>query len=186
MAGGKFSVELVEAKVLPFGRSRVETKAQKAEVQGGAAVALAAGVMAAQFLRPARTNPPFTPAQTIEAMIAVPHDLGVTLTRACADCHSNQTHWPWYSRVAPASWFVIEHVNHGRRFINLSAWVRPGHEPQDSIDRLKAMCREVQRGEMPLTSYKLVHWQAWLSADDANRICQWSETEQKRLSAPPR
>ena len=149
-----------------------------------AAIALAAGVMVAQFIRPARTNPQFTSAQTIEGMIEVPRDVEVTLTRACADCHSNQTRWPWYSRVAPASWFVIDHVNHGRRFINLSTWVRPGHEPQDSIDRLKAMCREVQKGEMPLTSYELIHWHSRIYADDATRICEWSETERRRLSLP--
>lgn len=166
-------------------RSRVEMKTKRLKLKWVAAIGLAAGVMAAQFIGPARTNPPFTSAQTIEAMIEVPTDVKVTLTRACADCHSNQTRWPWYSRVAPASWFVIGHVNHGRRFINLSTWVRPGHEPEDSVDRLKAMCREVQKGEMLLTSYKVIHWHAWLSGDDANRICAWSETEQKRLSATP-
>ena len=152
---------------------------------GGVAVALAAGIVTAQFIRPARTNPPFTSAQTIEAMIEVPPDVDATLRRACADCHSNQTRWPWYSHVAPVSWFVIDHVNEGRRHINLSTWVRPGHEPEDSIDRLKAMCREVQNGEMPLTSYKLIHWHAGLSAEDASRICAWLGAEQKRLSASP-
>jgi hypothetical protein len=94
----------------------------------------------------------------------------------------DETHWPWYSYVAPTSWFVVGHVNHGRRFINLSTWVRPGKEPVDSIDRLKAMCREVGKGDMPLTSYKLIHWNSWLSADDVHRICEWSEAEQRRLS----
>jgi len=137
-------------------------KPRKLKFTGVAASAFAAGVMAVQFIRPARTNPQFRSAQMIEA----------TLSRACADCHSDQTRWPWYSGVAPLSWFVINHV-------------RLGHEPLDSIDRLKAMCREVQKGEIPLTSYKLIHWHAWLSAEDANEICAWSETEQKRLSAPP-
>ena len=148
------------------------------------AIAHAVTAVAAQFIRPARTNPPFVPAQTIAAMIDVPDDVHATLTRACADCHSNQTHWPWYAHVAPTSWFVIDHVNHGRRFIKFSTWVRPGHEPVDSVDRLKAMCREVQKGEMPLTSYKLIHWNAWLSPADASRICAWSEAERNWLSSP--
>jgi hypothetical protein len=105
----------------------------------------------------------------------------VTLQRACADCHSNETKWPWYSYVAPTSWFVVGHVNNGRRYINFSNWVRPGKEPLDSIDRLKAMCRDVRKGDMPLTSYKLIHWNSWLSADDVDKICEWSEAEQKRL-----
>jgi len=141
------------------------------------------GFVAAQFVRSERTNPPFSPTQTIENVVNVPLDVHVTLTRACGDCHSNQTEWPWYAHVAPTSWFVVGHVNDGRRHINFSTWVRPGKEPKDSIDRLKAICDEVRSGGMPLTSYELLHWHSWLSADDVKRICEWSESEQKRLSA---
>jgi hypothetical protein len=148
------------------------------------AAILAVAFVAAQFIRrPVRTNPPSTSAQKIDAIVVVPPDVHAILTRACADCHSDETRWPWYSHVAPTSWFVVGHVNHGRRFINLSTWVRPGKEPRDSIDRLKVMCREVRRGEMPLMSYRLIHWHAWLSAEDVDRICEWSQAEQKRLSA---
>lgn len=121
----------------------------------------------------------------MEAMIATPPDVQAILRGGCADCHSDETHWPWYSYVAPTSWFVVGHVNKGRRSINLSTWVRPGKEPVDSEDRLKAMCREVRDGEMPLTSYKLIHWHARLSADDVQRICAWAEEEQRRLSTGP-
>ena len=136
---------------------------------------------AAQYHQVARTNPPFTAAQTIDNIVNVPTDVHASLTRACADCHSNQTEWPWYSYVALTSWFVVDHVDQGRRRINFSTWVRPGHEPQESSDRLKAMCREVQSGGMPLTSFEIMHWHSWLSADDVNRICDWSTAEQKRL-----
>jgi hypothetical protein len=139
-------------------------------------------LVAAQFKRSATTNPSFEPAQSIETIVHVPPDIHAILTRACSDCHSNQTNWPWYSHVAPVSWFVVGHVNDGRRHINFSTWVRPGKEPVDSIDRLKAMCREVQNGEMPLTSYELIHWKAKLSAEETKQICDWSAQEQERLS----
>jgi hypothetical protein len=145
-------------------------------------VILAIGFVAAQVVRPARTNPTFASTQTIENIVSVPPDVHATLMRACADCHSDQTRWPWYSHVAPVSWFVIDHVDQGRRRINFSTWVRPGKEPQDSIDRLKAMCREVQSGGMPLSSYLLIHWNAKLSAEDVKQICDWSNQEQQRLS----
>jgi hypothetical protein len=105
------------------------------------AVLLAVGFVAMQCRYPAHTNPAFSPGQTMETMIATPPDVHAILRRACADCHSDETNWPWYSYVAPTSWFVVGHVNHGRRFINMSTWVRPGKEPVDSIDRLKAMHR---------------------------------------------
>jgi len=150
------------------------------------AVILTVGLAAMQCWRPAHTNPSFSSGQMMETMIITPPDVHAILTRACADCHSNQTHWPWYSYVAPTSWFVVGHVDHGRHFINLSVWVRPGKEPLDSIDRLKAMCREVRNGDMPLASYKLAHWHSWLSADDVHRMCEWSEAEQRSLSVAPK
>jgi Haem-binding domain len=144
-------------------------------------IILAIGFVVAQFFPMARTNPPFTAAQTIENVVNVPPDVHATLMRACGSCHSNETEWPWYSHVAPTSWFVVGHVDDGRKRINFSTWVRPGKEPQDSIDRLKKICDEVQSGGMPLTSYWLLHWHSWLSAGDRVRICEWSEAEQKRL-----
>jgi hypothetical protein len=66
-------------------------------------------------------------------------------------------------------------VNKGRRFINLSTWVRLGKEPVDSIDRLKAMCREARNGDMPLRSCNLIHWHARLSGGDVQRLCEWSK-----------
>jgi hypothetical protein len=135
----------------------------------------------AQFIPAKRSNPPSTPAQSIDAIVHVPPGVHAILTRACADCHSNQSVWPWYSHVQPTSWFVVGHVDNGRRHINFSTWVRPGKEPQDSIDRLKAMCREVQEGNMPLASYLLIHWDAKLSAGDTKLLCDWSAEEQQRL-----
>jgi hypothetical protein len=143
---------------------------------------LAIAFIAAQFYQMPRTNPQFAPSQTIDNIVNVPPDIHATLTRACADCHSDETAWPWYTHIAPTSWFVTNHVNQGRRRINFSTWVRPGKEPQDSIDRLKAMCREVQDGNMPLSSYTLIHWKSKLSAADVNSLCQWSQAEQQRLS----
>jgi hypothetical protein len=145
------------------------------------AVILAIAFVAAQFIRPARTNPTFAATQTIDNIVNVPPDVHATLMRACGDCHSDLTYWPWYAHVEPTKWFVINHVNQGRKHINFSEWVHPGKEPADSIDRLKAMCREVQSGGMPLTSYLIVHWSAKLSADDVKRICDWSTEEQQRL-----
>ncbi len=150
-----------------------------------AVLILAIAFVAAQFVRPARTNPTFASTQTIDNVVNVPPDVHATLMRACGDCHSDQTEWPWYSHVAPTSWFVIDHVDSGRKHINLSEWVHPGKEPQDSVHRLKAICREVQSGAMPLTSYLLIHWSAKLSADDVKQICDWSTEEQQRLAATP-
>lgn len=75
--------------------------------------------------------------------------------RACFDCHSNETKWPWYASVAPVSWFTQRHVDKGRRKLNFSEWDLPQKEAKDAI-------KTVQKGEMPLRSYTLAHPEARL------------------------
>ena len=138
------------------------------------------GVVGAQGVRPPRTNPPVDHAAIIKAQTAIPPQARAAINRACRDCHSNETQWPWYSGVAPMSWFVIDHVNHGRRRLNFSEWTR--YEPGRVTDLLTKVCEEVQAGGMPLSSYTLIHRQARLTATDISAICDWVDaTRTKRV-----
>jgi hypothetical protein len=83
--------------------------------------------------------------------------------RACFDCHSNETRWPWYSNVAPASWFVQRHVDAGREVLNFSEWQRPQKEASESGET-------VLEGEMPLGSYALLHASARLSPSESRAL----------------
>ena len=65
-----------------------------------------------QLLGPVKTNPPFEPSRTLVAQLKVTPQVKGILERACQNCHSYETEWPWYSNVAPVSWFVIDHVDH--------------------------------------------------------------------------
>lgn len=80
--------------------------------------------------------------------------------RACFDCHSNQTRWPWYSHVAPMSWLVQNHVDEGRQALNFSDWNRANSEADEAA-------KTVRDGEMPPGSYLLLHPKARLT--DAER-----------------
>ncbi len=131
-----------------------------------------------QFIRPARTNPPSDPAQAIEAHVAIPPDARAILQRSCGDCHSNQTRWPWYSNVAPMSWFVINHVDDGRRALNLSDW--NAHRTRSTTPPFDRVCRDVQNGDMPLWSYLLIHHDARLSASDVDTLCAWAGSVTRR------
>ena len=75
---------------------------------------LAVAAIGAQFKRPPQTNPVAEPSRSLEAMTQMTPQVSAILDRACRDCHTNRTEWPWYSNVAPVSWFVIDHVDHGR------------------------------------------------------------------------
>lgn len=83
--------------------------------------------------------------------------------RACFDCHSNQTTWPWYSHVAPFSWIVQSHVDEGREALNFSDWSRTYEEAGESADSVLA-------GEMPPRSYTLAHPNARLSATEQRAL----------------
>jgi hypothetical protein len=135
-------------------------------------------VVGIQLIRPARTNPPVEQSQTLEAVVFVPPQIEGILQRACNDCHSDLTRWPWYSNVAPISWLVIDHVDEGRRHVNFSEWLRRDtkNPAEYTRQRFQAMCKQVQIGDMPLTSYLLVHRDAKLSQDDIETICQWTKT----------
>ena len=135
-------------------------------------------IIGIQLIRPARTNPVVVPSHTLEAIVPVPAQVESILQRACYDCHSDVTRWPWYSNVAPVSWFVIDHVDSGRRHANFSDLLRrDAKDPaQYTRERFEAICKEVQTHNMPLTSYLLAHRAARLSPGDIETICEWTKT----------
>lgn len=83
--------------------------------------------------------------------------------RACFDCHSNQTRWLWYHRIAPVSWLVFSDVKEGREELNWSEWDRPQK-------RAAKAAREVSKGEMPLRIYALAHPEARLSTEERGEL----------------
>jgi hypothetical protein len=148
------------------------------------AIALAVIFAALQFIRPARTNPPVDEARTLQAHSSLTPEVAAILNRSCNDCHSNQTRWPWYSNVAPVSWFVINHVNDGRRQMNFSDWAQYDRSEQENY--LRKICREVKSGDMPIHSYLWLHGDAKLSAEDVKILCDWANAESQRLSSEPK
>jgi hypothetical protein len=133
-----------------------------------------------QVIRPARTNPPVDESRTIAAHTQLTPEAAAILNRSCNDCHSNQTRWPWYTNVAPVSWFVINHVNDGRRQMNFSDWAQYDRSEQENY--LKKICREVKSGDMPIHSYLWLHGDAKLSGEDVKVLCEWANAESQRLS----
>jgi cytochrome c551/c552 len=90
--------------------------------------------------------------------------------RACYDCHSNETVWPWYSNVAPASWLNQRDVNDGRRHLNFSEWNKPQKHAGHVV-------KEIQTGDMPLWFYLPMHPAARLSdAENASLIAGFRKT----------
>jgi hypothetical protein len=142
----------------------------------------AAVLLAMQFVQPDRSNPPEVPGASFEEVANPPREVAAVLDRACRDCHSHRTTWPWYSRVSPVSWMLADHVQEGRAHLNLSEWNRLG--PEASGLRLTAMCNEMKRGAMPLWSYRLVHREARVLDAEVAAVCGFAERVRATSSAP--
>ena len=129
-----------------------------------------------QFVRPeriARSEDPLASLRSQESARAV-----AILERACVDCHSYSTSWPWYSNIAPVSWWVADHVDHGRGHLNFSEWDRYTGSKQRKI--LGEICEEVESREMPLGSYTWIHRDAVLEESEIRELCSWTTAELRR------
>ena len=88
--------------------------------------------------------------------------------RACYDCHSNQTEWPWYSNIAPVSWLVQHDVEEGRQYLNFSDWGNGRREGEESEE----MAEVVQEGEMPPPVFLITHPEARLTVAEKQALVQ--------------
>jgi hypothetical protein len=93
------------------------------------------------------------------------------LVRACGNCHSNRTDWPWYSHVAPVSWWIERHVREGRERLDLSQWET--YSPWQRRDKLESICGLISTGRMPPRLYTSMHPEAKLTETDKKAVCTW-------------
>jgi hypothetical protein len=143
-------------------------------------VALVVAFAGLQLTNPARTNPPVV--RDLMATNPPPPEIAAMLHAACYDCHSSETRWPWYSRIAPMSWLIAGDVNNGRHNLNFSDW--PDNNPLRAAKRLEDMSEEIGYGEMPPKKYTLIHAGARLTAARRAQLTQWLDSEAARLKSP--
>lgn len=103
----------------------------------------------------------------------VPDNIKTIFQNACLDCHSNQTNYLWYHKIAPVSWMVEKHIKEGKDELNLSDWGT--FDIYDKIGTLEEICQEVEREKMPLKSYAAIHKKARLTEKQEAELCAWTE-----------
>ncbi|MBD3868796.1 MAG: heme-binding domain-containing protein [Acidobacteria bacterium] len=130
------------------------------------AIVLVALIVLIQFIPADRTNP------AAEAEVFAPDEVKNILRKACFDCHSHETEWPWYSRVAPVSWWMANHVEHGRADLNFSRWPLFNFESQKHL--LGEIEEEISQDEMPLKSYRIGHPEARLTDGEKEILLNWA------------
>ena len=142
-------------------------------IAGYTVAAVVVFLVVAQFIPVDRTNPPSDPGLGFDKTMNPPPDVKATLDRSCRDCHSHDTRWPWYSRVAPASWLVLSDVKEGRQHVNLSEWGKL--ELRRASRKLDSMCEEMTSGDMPPFQYTLIHRGAKVTPQEAQAFCTWAK-----------
>ncbi len=140
---------------------------------------LLAALVIIQFFRIDKTNPEAVPEQDFFVAMNPPADIKTLIKDACYDCHSHHTTYPWYSNIAPVSWWLKDHVDHGRKHFNFSVWTT--YSAKKAAHKMEEAFEEVEKGEMPLKSYLLTHGEARLSEADRSKLVAWFKTKYREL-----
>jgi hypothetical protein len=131
-----------------------------------------------QFTNPARTNPPVV--NDLAATNPPPPEITALLRAACYDCHSHETKWPVYSRIAPSSWLVVGDVNEGRKHLNFSVWPADPAAIAKKLERINEM---LDYREMPPKKYTMLHPEARLTDAQRKQLMDWSDAAASKLHA---
>lgn len=126
-----------------------------------------------QFFRIDKSVPDVDPSKDFLSVYAPPTQVKTIIEETCYDCHSYKTKYPWYSNIAPVSWWLKDHIDHGRDELNFSTWA--DYNTRRADHKLEEAAEMVLSEEMPLPSYTYAHWDAKLSEDQKTAVSDWFE-----------
>jgi len=124
-----------------------------------------------QFFRIDKENPPIDPKSDFINVLNPPIEVANIIKTSCYDCHSHESKYPWYTNVAPISWVMGNHINEGREHLNFSTWAT--YPEAKALHKLEEFYEEVEEGEMPLSSYTLIHKEAVLTNEQTKLMVDW-------------
>lgn len=113
------------------------------------------------------------PNDFLEQNPSMPEPMAEIIARACYDCHSNHTNYPWYAHVAPFSWIIDQHIVNGKAELNFSQY--GSLSSKQKIGVLSSVCDVIIDSLMPPANYLILHRDAQIDAETAISICDWSD-----------
>lgn len=127
-----------------------------------------------QFIRPEKNQSTVNPDQQLTSRYPIPDSVNTILQKACMDCHSNNSHYPWYASVQPIAWWLDEHIRDGKKHLNFDEYTHRSlryqfHKMEETIEMVKTE-------EMPLPSYTWTHTEARLTKAERIAITQWAQS----------
>lgn len=124
-----------------------------------------------QFFRIDKTNPPIVAEQDYLNITQPPAQVAQLIKVACYDCHAHTTEYPWYTNIAPVSWWIDNHIQHGRKHLNFSIWST--YSVKKANHKLEECYEMLEDTEMPLLSYMVAHPDAWISDEERTMLVDW-------------
>jgi hypothetical protein len=143
-------------------------------------IALLVILVLIQFIRINKTNPPSEPAQDMITILQPPDDLSQIIKVSCYDCHSHHTIYPWYTNIAPFSFWIKQHINEARHHLNFSEWGT--YNDKRAHHKLEECYDEVLEGHMPLPSYTWMHQEAKITDDQRKSLATWFQNQMSRYN----
>lgn len=132
-----------------------------------------------QFFRPEYNSGELKGENDIYHVVDVPDDVHEILVKACYDCHSNHTEYPWYSHIQPFGWWIAEHVEEGKEELNFSEF--KNMKKKGKLHKLHETIEMIEENAMPLESYLYIHSDAKLTAEEKEKVITWAENAQKEI-----
>jgi len=134
-----------------------------------------------QFIRPSRNLSSAQSANDISRHYTVPDSVAGILDRACNDCHSNNTRYPWYTNIQPVGWWMQHHVNEGKEELNFAEF--GSYAAKRQYHKLEEVVKQVKDDEMPLNSYLWIHTDAKLTDADKQTLINWANRLRQEIAA---
>jgi hypothetical protein len=144
-------------------------------------ISLVAIFIIIQFFKPQKNISAQAQPSAIEQHYGVPENVRSILKPACYDCHSNNTEYPWYNNIQPVAWWLASHIKDGKKHLNFDEFDL--YSPDKKKKKLSHIKETIEKGDMPLSSYTLIHTDARLSEEQKNIILNWVQTLQAKIDS---
>lgn len=142
---------------------------------------LLAALVIIQFIRPKKNKSEGAQPHYIGNVYAIPADVKVILAKACNDCHSNNTHYPWYSKIQPVYWWLNKHIINGKKHINYDEFTHRKLSYQ--YHKMEETVEMVEDNIMPLNSYTWIHKDAILDSNEKAALIGWAHAVMDTMKA---
>lgn len=127
--------------------------------------------LAAQAIQPSKNRGNASGPKDITQVAQVPDSVMTLLKKSCYDCHSNHTDYPWYDNITPVNWWVGHHINEGKEEVNYSTFGE--YTAKRQAKKLEESAEQIEKDEMPLKSYLIMHGDAKLSDAQKQVLINW-------------